>query len=257
MSVASLVMLSLYAGGVVPPGLIHSVTPRVIEVGAFYEGANVRVEGVAPPGSKVILTVTGSASAEAFNRKARYGPIWLTAGKVRISGAPSLFLRFSAEPVRNLLSEDSIADNDLDETALMKHIHLDPAEKDPALRSALQAEYLALKKSDGSYDFSGSGVAMGQAAGDGTPYRLDFRWPKKAPPGEYQIHAFEVRGGEVARVESVAVPVVPTGFPAWLAVLSESRASLYGISAVLISALAGFGIDFVTTRLFRGKRVSH
>ena len=257
MSVASLVMLSLYAGGVVPPALIRSVTPRVIEVGAFYEGVNVRVEGVAPPGSKVILTVTGSAGAETFNRKARYGPIWLTAGKVRISGAPSLFLRFSAEPVRNLLSEDSIAGKDLDEAALMKHIHLEPAHKDPALNAALQADYLALKKSDGTYNFDGPRVAMGQPETDGTPYTLAFRWPKKAPPGEYRIHAFEVRDGEVAREASVAIPVVPTGFPAWLAVFSTSRASLYGLSAVLISALAGFGIDFLTTHLFRGKRVSH
>ncbi|MDR3698650.1 MAG: TIGR02186 family protein [Candidatus Sulfopaludibacter sp.] len=257
MSVASLVMLSLYAGGVVPPSLIRSVTPRVIEVGVFYEGANVRVEGVAPPGSKVILTVTGSASAEAFNRKARYGPIWLTAGKVRISGAPSLFLRFSAEPVRNLLSDDCIAGNDLDEAALMNHVHLEPAQKDPALRAALQADYVALKKSDGTYDFAGSRIVMGQPSNEGTPYTLEFRWPKKAPPAEYQIHAFEVRDGQVAREASVAIPVVPTGFPAWLAILSESRASLYGISAVLISALAGFGIDFLTTHLFRGKRVSH
>lgn len=98
---------------------------------------------------------------------------------------------------------------------------------------------------------------MGQPGDDGTPYILQFRWPKKAPPGEYQIHAFEIRDGEVARQASVTIPVVPTGFPAWLAVLSENRASLYGLAAVLISALAGFGIDFLTTHLFRGKRISH
>jgi len=257
MSVASLVLFGLYAGGVVPPELIRSITPRAIEVGAFYEGANVRVEGVAPPGSKVVFTVTGSASAEAFNRKARFGPIWLTAGKVRISGAPSLFLLFSVEPVRNLLSEDCIAREDLDEASLMKQVRFQPAVKDPDLRAALQAEYLALKKSDGSYDFAGSGLAIGPPGDDGTPYTLRFRWPKKAPPGEYRIHAFEVRDGGVVREASVALPVIPTGFPAWLALLSESRASLYGISAVLISALAGFGIDFLTTHIFRGKRVSH
>jgi hypothetical protein len=257
MSVVSLLALSLYAGGFVPPPLIRSVTPSVIEVGAFYGGVNVRVEGVAPPGSKVILTVTGSASAEAFNRKARYGPIWLTAGKVRISGAPSLFLQFSAEPVRNLLSEDWITRKGLDEAALMNHVHLEPEQKDPAIRTALQADYLALKKRDGAYNFDGPRIVMGRPSNDGTPYTLEFRWPKKAPPAEYQIHAFEVRDGEVAREASVAIPVVPTGFPAWLAALSENRASLYGISAVLISALAGFGIDFLTTHLFRGKRVSH
>jgi hypothetical protein len=47
---------------------------------------------------------------------------------------------------------------------------------------------------------------------------------------------------------------VRTGFPAWIAELAENRASLYGVAAVLIGALAGFGIDFITTRVFGRKR---
>ena len=242
-----------------PPALIRSVTPRVIEVGVFYEGANVRVEGVAPPGSKVILTVTGSASAETFNRKARYGPIWLTAGKVRISGAPSLFLRFSAEPVRNLLSEDCIAGKDLDEAALMKHVHLEPAHKDPALRAALQADYLALKKSDGTLRF-----CRFRRLGDGparerwhSVYPGDSAGPRRPRPestGSMLLRFAMARWrGRRPWPSRWYRPDFPRGWPS-----SPKAAPRYtGISAVLISALAGFGIDFLTTHLFRGKRVSH
>jgi len=254
MSIAPLLMAAFYAGGVVPPPLIRSVTPQAIEVGAFYEGADVRVEGVAASGSKVIVTVTGSGSEKIFNQKARFGPIWLNSGKVRISGAPSLFLLFSAEPVRTMLKEDCASGIELTEAAVREQIHFEPPVKDPRVRTVLKSDFIALKKDEGTYDFAGSGITMGETSEPGTPYTLPFHWPKKAPPGEYRIHAYEVRDGAVAREAVATISVQPTGFPAWLGALAASRASLYGITAILIGALTGFGIDFLTTRLFGKKR---
>lgn len=254
MSIASSLAIAFLAGGVAPPALIRDVSPKVIEVGAFYEGANVRVEGVAPPGSQMIVTVTGSERPEAFNRKARFGPIWLNAGKVRISGAPSLFLRFSAGRVLVQQDRECMAGRELDQAAVTERIHIDPVPPDSRTAAALRADYLALKQGDGVYLFTNSGIAAGPPQADGVPYTLRFRWPKKAPPGEYYIHAYAVRNGAVESQASAAIPVVRAGFPAWLAGLAENQASLYGITAVLIGALAGFGIDFLSTRLFGKKR---
>ena len=50
------------------------------------------------------------------------------------------------------------------------------------------------------------------------------------------------------------IEVVRTGFPAWLAGLAQNQSSLYGLIAVITGVLAGFGIDFLTTRLFGRKR---
>jgi hypothetical protein len=258
MSVASSLAIAFLAGGVAPPALIRIVSPRVIEVGAFYEGANVRVEGVAPPGSQMIVTVTGSERPESFNRKARFGPIWLNAGKVRISGAPSLFLRFSAGPVLVHRDRECMAGRELDEAAVRQRIHIGPAPPDPRTAAALGSDYLALKQSDGVYSFTSAGIVMGSPEAGGTPYTLRFRWPKKAPPGEYYIHAYSIRNGAVESQAEAIIPVVRAGFPAWLAGLAENHAPLYGITAVLIGALAGFGIDFLSTRLFgKKRRVGH
>jgi hypothetical protein len=229
------------------------VTPRVIEVGAFYNGASVRVEGVAAPRSKVIVTVAGSDREERFNRKARFGPVWINAGKVRISGAPSLFLRFSAAPIATLLQRDSVAGRKLDEASVTTRMHIDPPSPDRPGDAALRTTYLALKRTDGIYAFAESGIVMSQSGGD-CKYALEFRWPKKAPPAEYEVRAYEVRDGSVIEEASVPLSVLPTGFPAWLAVLAEEHASLYGMAAVVIAALAGFGIDFLTTRIFGKKR---
>jgi len=247
-----MIWLLLTAAGLLHAGTLPErppcrVTPRLIQVGAFYDGADLRIEGVAAPGARVIVTVTGPDREEAFNRKARFGPVWLNAGKVRISGAPSLFLRFSSQPASGLAPG-------FDEASLAARLHLSPASPDRRADASLRADYLALKKADGVYAFHESGVTLAAPGPAGAPYNVRFRWPKKAPPAEYRVHVFEVRPGEPMAESVYPLLVVRTGFPAWLAGMAENRASLYGITAVLIGALAGFGIDFLTTRLFGRKR---
>ncbi|HEV2446031.1 MAG TPA: TIGR02186 family protein [Candidatus Sulfopaludibacter sp.] len=256
MTANALLAVLFWAGGTVEPPLVSRVTPPVIEVGAFYEGASVKVEGVAAPRSQVILTVTGSGREETFNRKARFGPIWLNAGKVRISGAPSLFLCFSPAPVQSLLSRERIEGRDLDEAAILARIHIEPRPLDPRSDAAIRAEFLALKQKEGIYVFAGRAGRTSRPECEGGPFAAVFHWPKEAPPDDYEIHAYEVRDGVVRRETSAAIRVARVGFPAWLADLAANRAPLYGAAAVVIGAFAGFGIDFVTTRIFRKKRLA-
>src|ERR1017187_6992453 len=68
-----------------------TITPDVIQMGAFFRGTSVKVEGCAANGTRVIITVSGADTEERFNQKSRYGLVWMNAGKVRVSGAPSLF----------------------------------------------------------------------------------------------------------------------------------------------------------------------
>ena len=253
--IAILLAALLFAAGTPREPLTCKVTPEAVQVGLFYNGANLRVEGVAAAGSKVIVTVVGSDREERFNRKARFGPVWISSGRVKISGVPSLFLRFSTEPVAAMLSCEAIARRRLDEASLMARMHIEPRSRDDRGDAAIRGDYLALKRSEGGYSFGNSGVVMDQA-GECRRFALEFRWPKRAPPAKYEVRVYEVAGGEVVREVAVPLPVVRTGFPAWMAGLAENRASLYGLTAILFGALAGFGIDFLTTRIFGKKRAA-
>ena len=255
-SFSALLLAALLRAGTLPAGPVCRVTPPVIQAGAFYDGAEVKVEGVAAPRSKVIVTVSGSDREERFNRQARFGPIWLNAGKVRFSGAPSLFLRFSASPLASLLAGGCARGRALDEASVTARIRIDPPFTDPRTDARLRADYVALKKSQEVYRFSDSGVVMGEAGPDGVPYSAVFRWPKRAPPATYEVRVYEIVDGAVAGEARVPLSVVRAGFPAWLAGLAENNASLHGLTAVFIAVLAGFGIDFITRHVFRGRRAA-
>ncbi|HVN05258.1 MAG TPA: TIGR02186 family protein [Bryobacteraceae bacterium] len=246
----------LFAAGTFEPHSEVKLTPREIEVGAFYDGAKVRVEGATAPRSGVIIVFTGSDREERFKQKARFGPFWMNADRVRISGAPSLILRFSSAPVASLLSRDTIARLHLDEASLTARMQIEPP-PDRAHDAVVRSAYLALKKSRGTYFFGDAGVSIRDSSDGCRAFALEFHWPAKAAPEHYTMRVYQVSEGKVIAEECVPLLVARTGFPEWLAYLASNRASLYGLTAVLISVLAGFGIDFVTTHLFGGKRVAH
>ena len=238
-----------------PEPLQVRVTPAVIEVKSNYSGAQVEVRGEVRIGARVVLMVSGPTKEEVFNRKRRVGPIWINSGKVRISGVPSLLLRYSSEPIGSWLSNDSLHNHQLDARSVMEHARVDPP--DPAADRLIRADYLAMKTQQGMYLFTDGGVLLAEYGGRRASFTATFQWPKNAPPATYEVGVYEILRGSVTRHSSVSLKVVEVGFPAAVFDLATNHAPLYGALAILVAVLAGFGIDFLATLLFGKRRVGH
>lgn len=227
------------------------LTPEVIRMGAFYAGEWMRISGTVAPGSKAIVVIRGPNTEEIFNKKGRAGPIWINVGKVHISGVPSLFLCYSPEPVGRLLSRDEIDRNQLDETAIKRQMIVSPKEMDLDI---IRANYLALKTEERVYRDISNGLRMGAPDSTGVPFSVDFHWPRKAPPAHYEVRVYECRDGSIVGKLAAPLDVVKVGFPATMAYLAREHASAYGVLAVLIAVVVGFGIDFLAAFLRRKLR---
>ena len=229
-----------------------TVTPRVVQMGTFYGGAKVRVEGKVTPGSKVVVAVRGSDVTEFFNKVGRVGPIWINTGKVAVSGAPSLLMVFSSEPLDSCLTRAEIDQHQLDAAAIKKQIQIEPQAQggDP-----IATDFLKLKVRQGSYRMVASAIETGSVEDGSLPYALEFVWPKNASPGAYEVSVYACREGEVKESLKGPLKVVEVGFPALVASMAREHASTYGIVSIVVAILAGFGIDFLATRLFK-KRIS-
>jgi hypothetical protein len=230
------------------------VFPEIVRIGTFYGGARVRVEGVTGVGENIIILVRGGKVKEVFNKIGRVGPIWINTGKVTISDVPSLQLVFSSEPVGTCLTRAAIDKYGLDLPALKKQMHVESKTGDD---ERIADDYFVYKIKQGTYQVENRGIQQGQPDKDGTPYRLDFTLPKSAGPGQYEIKVLECRAHEVVRNSDLSLKVVEVGFPALIAWLAMEHASAYGIIAVVVAMIAGFGIDFITARLFKRKVVGH
>jgi hypothetical protein len=222
------------------------VSPQRVEMSTFYGGVDMRIDGLASPGSRVIVVLRGSDQKETFNRKGRVGPIWINVGKVSISGVPSLMLCYSPEPVEKLLAAGEIERYQLSEAAIKRQMKVSPASLD---HEDIRSGYLALKTQQNVYRVVSGAVNMGEPGTAGTPYSVNFHWPRRALPAVYEIRVYECRDRAIAASAVVPLNVVRAGFPAEMQQLAGDRAAVYGILAVLAAILTGFGMDFIVSRL--------
>ena len=231
-----------------------SVTPERVEIRAFYGGETIRVEGQAAAGSQVIVIVRGPDKSETFNKKVRAGPIWISSGKVHIEGAPSLFLSFSPAPPRSILDDQAVERYLLDPEAIKSRMHVD-AGGDPVDIGLMRDNYLALREGARLYQIH---TGRDELAPDSGRFALEFRWPRKAPPATYEVFAYECRDKQVVEVRQARLVLVEAGFPEWVYQFAHNSAALYGLLAVFLAVGAGFGIDFLASRIFGGKvRAAH
>lgn len=223
-----------------------TLSPGIIEMGAFYGGTTLHIEGTVPPDSKVAVAVRGDSVEEVLNKKARAGVIWVNSGKVHVSGVPSLLLVFSQEPIGGLLSRQEIDRYQLDGQAVMHSMKMAPPEMD---QPALREDFFKLKERQGIYRFLPNTVSVDAGTSRGVPFRLAIAWSKKAPPGHYEVTVYAIHDNSVISETMLPLEVRETGFPAWMASLAQGRPMLYGLLAVLCALAAGFGIDFIASRL--------
>ena len=208
------------------------VSPEAIQMGAFYNGAKMRIEGTAPSGSQVLVVIRGEEHDELFNKKGRAGPIWVNTDRIHVAFTPSLFLSFSSTDVTALLDPTSIEAYQLDEQAIKNrlacrsHCKCDTTvrhhtrsgaiaqcagvEPDPRYRELIRSYYLALKTREGRYQTHSDAVRMTNAVlnatADDSRYSLDFDWPRSAPPGSYQVEVYACKNRLVVGSNDGAAP---------------------------------------------------
>ncbi len=224
------------------------ITPSTVEIGATYSGTPMRIEGVASPGSNVIVVARGPDTDEEFRKKGRVGPIWMTRGTAQVTRAPSLFIRYDSEPAEEFLSREEIERYQLSPAAITRQLQITPADPED---TELRSDYLQLKLNQRVYRVIDGGLRMGPAGASGVPYSIEFHWPRKAPPAEYDVCVYECRNGQVTKTSVVPLRVVEVGLPAALSGLASRNGWEYGVAAVLLAMVAGFGMDFFAAGLKR------
>ncbi len=249
-----------------PPKLV----PEKIAMGAFYDGARLRIEGTAPAGAGVLVVIEGTERDEFFNRKGRVGPIWLTVDRIHVKHAPSVFFRFGSAPLASLLDREDVEKYQLDEAAIMDRIHVlchckcsltDRSQQsgihdttpDPSYAKLLDADFLRLKQHEGTYRELAGTVSLVPAQ-SGTQYVLEFEWPKMVPAGSYRITVYACREHRVIAQSAATLQLAEVGFPEYMANLAARRPWTYGIAAVLAAVLAGFLTDLLSSALRRKRR---
>jgi uncharacterized protein (TIGR02186 family) len=221
------------------------LSPERVEVGTFFEGAEVQVTGEMPAGAVAVVEVRGSAATEKLLRKGRRGGLWMSVGEIQVHHAPSLYFLMSSSPEIPSLTG---GETPWGLEALAQRVKFTGRLEAGEMPRFFQ-EFLELKKSEGLYQVMPGALRVSPPREGRCAIHGAFLLPAKVPPGSYAVRLTVLQEGRELTQKNSDLAVRVVGFPAMLATLAYQHGALYGTVAVVIAIVTGFLMGF----LFKGK----
>jgi uncharacterized protein (TIGR02186 family) len=231
------------------PALLADLSEPEVRISYSFEGAELLVYGAiqyppgrAPPGDPRIAVVgRGPLQEVVVRRKTRVGGVWLNTAAARFNTAPAYMAVATSRPVRELVDARTA---DLWELGL-DNIQLSPdGAQDPAAVRAFAQGLLAARARAGLYREDPRGVTISA----NVLYRARLVVPAVAPVGEYEVLVHLIEDGRVVATAPGRFAVRKVGFEARISRWAERQPVAYGLAAVGLAAVAGWGASLIGRR---------
>lgn len=246
-SMAAAGLLALGASASARAELTAQTDQTRITVDAFYHGSILQVRGVAEPDVDLVVRIASPDGREVFQEKGRKaGFFWMNVGKREFENAPKLYKIFSTRPVEGVLERAEAERYALGYSALGRRIRMTPSGNEDE-EERWFSEYVKYKEGVSLYSASTGQISF-SGTGDKRAYFLQTRWPHEAPPGEYRVTAFAVKGGKVVETAESNLAVEQVGSVRRLAQMAKDSAGFYGLVSILAAVGGGFGVGLVFRR---------
>lgn len=221
------------------------IIPNEVEIGSFFEGAQVELQGTIPEGSAAVVEVLGSTATEELLRKGRRGGLWMSVGEIRVYNVPSLYLMQSSSPEIPVLTGK---ETPWGFAALQREVKFSGSIEAGEQAKFFQ-DFLELKKHEQIYRILPGSLKVSAGQEGRSAVQGVIPLPAKVPTGKYQVRLSVIQDGRLLHQKDALLEVRMVGFPAMLTNLAHQQAALYGVLAVVIAIVTGFLMGI----LFKGK----
>ncbi|KUP94391.1 TIGR02186 family protein [Tritonibacter horizontis] len=181
---------------------------------------------------EVIVTVSGPKEPVIVRRKDRSMGIWVNTASVSVDSAPSFYAVATSAPFGAVLRD----------TEDLRHkISIRRAIR--SVGSTLQGAQdfsnalMRIREEKGFYSLQENAVTLDEQ----TLFRTALQMPADLIEGEYETRIFLTRAGRVVSRYETVIQVNKVGLERFLYNLSQDQPPLYGLLALVIAALSGWG----------------
>ncbi|MBX3560659.1 MAG: TIGR02186 family protein [Sphingomonas sp.] len=235
--------------GQAQPRLVPDVSQRQVEIRYSFTGAELLLfgaivypDGRAPePGTDVAVVLKGPMEPIVVREKQKVAGIWMNVDRVRFRSAPSFYAVVSSRPLGDLVDERTAAIYELG----LGNLQLSPgggADSDTLRR--FERGFIDLRRRHRLYQEIPDGVEISE----GVLYRARISIPARVPVGDYTAETFLIRDGRVIAGAVREISIDKLGFERFIAEAAERWSLAYGIVAVALSLLLGWGASALFQR---------
>ena len=246
-----LVLIAPLLLGQAKPVLIPDVSQRDIEIAYSFTGADLLLfgailypRGTAPSeGEKtdVVVVIKGPTQSVLVREKEKVAGIWVNADRMRYRSAPSFYAIASSKPIKQLVDERTRAIYELGVDSLQ----MSPASgASPDVQRRFDKGLVDLRKRGGLYYEAPGAVEITS----GVLYRARLTIPARVPVGKFTAETFLIRDGRVLAAAVRPIEIRKSGFERFIARSAERNSILYGLVAVALSVLLGWGAGAIWRR---------
>lgn len=228
--------------GATEPKLVPDVSQREIQIRYSFTGAELLLFGaILYPGGRVptervdvAVVVKGPMQPILVREKQKVAGIWVNVESERFRSAPTFYAVAASRPMSQLVDERTAAIYELG----LQNLQLSPgAGSSPEERQRFEAGLIGLMQRQQLYQEDPNGVEIT----DGVLYRARINIPARVPVGEYTAETFLIRDGRVLAAAVREIRIEKLGFERFVAMAADRWSLAYGLVAVAVSLLLGWG----------------
>lgn len=198
-------------------------------------GAMLDPRGVRAGGDyDIVVVLKGPAAPIRLREKEQIGGMWVNAHSSDFRSAPSFFAVAASRPVEEIVDERTAAIYELG----TRFIQLSPSGTiDPEEQARFTAGLVDLRTRMGLYNQDMTGVTVSE----GVLYQARISLPSNVQTGTYAAETFAITDGRVVASAISEVEVRKVGFERFVETSSQEHSLVYGLIAVALSILMGWG----------------
>lgn len=224
-----------------PEQIVAGLSQNRVSITADFDGTEILVYGAvkrdtpAPDGPmEVIVTVEGPDTPLTIRRKERRAGIWINTEAVHIDAAPSFYAVATTGPLDRILSDTEDLRYRITPDRAVRAIGLTSEAADP---DGFVAALMRIRFAEDRFRLLQGAVEFTED----TLFRADVVLPANLTDGEYSIRIFLTRNGRVIDTQDRVVGVRKEGLERFLNNLAHDMPLVYGLLALALAAVAGWG----------------
>ena len=228
--------------GASEPRLVPDVSQREIQIRYSFAGAELLLFGaILYPGGRVpseqadiAVVLKGPVEQIVVREKQKVAGIWMNAESERFRSAPTFYAVASSRPLSKLIDERTAAIYELG----LGNLQLSPgAGATTDVQRRFERGLIELRQRRDLYIEEPNGVEIT----DGVLYRARLHIPARVPIGNYTAETFLIKDGRVLAAAVRDIRIEKLGFERFVATAANRWSFTYGLVAVAISLLLGWG----------------